>query len=380
LDISQVLTHKCSLKGSLIDIIIGGGGGDGPNSPTTAPQRYRLPQVLLGRDSFYFHSELTKINPADIGASTSNTNPSSDSSNPVATTSATYKNTIRETPASSSSKINTIALPDGFSLVFDSYVRYLYHGAYPSTDSAGPNMIPLRIQAWCFGFQIRLSTFQNHALEHIYKGVGAQFSLYPRLVGWVWTRTQSTPNSMVYVGGATVHRGSPLRNLIMDLLVTHWNSPTNIVARDHSLRPLWGQVFDVHTDFRREFIFGLQDRKLFPSHAYHVGDGNTQTSKRFSGIQYPTHNPGGNAGDNANSRQPDDLSINPESSAQMSAHPHIRGSSKAASNGIPETPRGIAFPPSKKRPASNSPTDKNKGSKVSKPDLVGEEDRNMNLD
>ncbi|KAF1959530.1 hypothetical protein CC80DRAFT_583997 [Byssothecium circinans] len=173
----------------------------------TNPHTYTLPQNLVTRDSKFFVEEIARLD---------NANGSKTSSSPNV-----YK-------------IPLITLKNVDNFIFGLYLRYLYYGHYPTdpdynptfgpgsinvaavnpptTTASGPTparthsigLIPLHFRAWVFGASIRSPRFQNFVIQHIYKGIGVQFSLTPRLVAYVWmSRAQKASNATATSTSAT---------------------------------------------------------------------------------------------------------------------------------------------------------------------------------
>lgn len=153
--------------------------------------------------------------------------------------------------------------------------------------------IPPSVHAWLLGQRLGALPFMNHAISRIYAGIGVYFALTPSLMDYVWKETSPSPtitsSSSNSSSGSTpsataknVLAPSPLRKLLLDVLVTHWSrhhpsNPNAVVVRSLSVSPnfsaplkvAWDRVFDEHTDLRNEFIYGLQGGvQLMPANAY----------------------------------------------------------------------------------------------------------------
>ncbi|KAF1947882.1 hypothetical protein EJ02DRAFT_429636 [Clathrospora elynae] len=167
--------------------------------------------------------------------------------------------------------------------------------------------IPFSIHAWLLAQRLGAMGFMNHCIGQIYAGLGVYFALTPALMHYVWAHTTPflpfsssssssssfslSPNSSptTFTEKNTVLTTSPLRKLLLDVLVLHWssspsstsssssssssssnnnnNKKNNVIARSSSsnnpsssasLNMAWDNLFDTHHDLRREFIFGLQ--------------------------------------------------------------------------------------------------------------------------
>jgi hypothetical protein len=129
----------------------------------------------------------------------------------------------------------------------------------------------------------------NHAIDRIYSGIGINFALTPSLMDHVWKETSlshsptSLPtSSSPHTTPSTPRAPSPLRKLLLDVLVVFWSDPRSpnpnaVILRSLSVspnfsRPLkdaWDQLFNEHADLRNEFIHGLQGGvRLMPVNAY----------------------------------------------------------------------------------------------------------------
>ena len=153
--------------------------------------------------------------------------------------------------------------------------------------------IPPSVHAWLLGQRLGALPFMNHAISRIYAGIGVYFALTPSLLDYVWKETSPSPtitsSSSNSLSGSTpsataknVLAPSPLRKLLLDVLVTHWSrhhpsNPNAVVVRSLSVSPnfsaplkvAWDRLFDEHTDLRNEFIYGLQGGvQLMPANAY----------------------------------------------------------------------------------------------------------------
>lgn len=122
--------------------------------------------------------------------------------------------------------------------------------------------IPPSVHAYLLSVQLGAPGFLNQALNHIYYGIGKHFVLGPSLVHYIWSNTLPHPFCS----------SSPLRKLILDVLIVHWSSTsTHILAKQPVLHRLWNEVLDMHRDLRHEFTMGLQGvRKVLQIQAYFV--------------------------------------------------------------------------------------------------------------
>ncbi|KAG9192697.1 hypothetical protein G6011_11431 [Alternaria panax] len=131
--------------------------------------------------------------------------------------------------------------------------------------------IPPSIHAWLLAQRQGALAFMIHAITNIHAGIGVYFALIPSLMDYVWRATSSSSNLSPPTTVTTVLSPSPLRKLLLDVLVTHWShhnpkNPNAIVLRSMSVSPnfstplkiAWNRLFDKHTDLRNEFIHGLQ--------------------------------------------------------------------------------------------------------------------------
>jgi hypothetical protein len=76
--------------------------------------------------------------------------------------------------------------------------------------------IPPSILAWLLAQRLGALSFMNHCITRIYHAIGTHFALTPSLMNHVWSETSVTK---------TVLQPSPLRKLLMDVLVTYWSHP-----------------------------------------------------------------------------------------------------------------------------------------------------------
>lgn len=125
------------------------------------------------------------------------------------------------------------------------------------------NQVPPSIHAYLLSLRLGAAAFMNQALHHIYYGIGKYFALTPSLLDYIWNQTSPTDKLM---------GPSPLRRLILDVLVVHWPfSTTHIILKHPALHTLWNDVFDKHRDLRHVFTMGLQGTtKVLPVQAYFV--------------------------------------------------------------------------------------------------------------
>jgi hypothetical protein len=145
-------------------------------------------------------------------------------------------------------------------------------------DSGEHPPIPSSVHAYLLAIHLGAPGFLNQALNHIYYGIGKYFTLTPRLVHYIWSHTSPHPFCS----------SSPLRKLILDVLVVHWSSTTiHIIAKHPTLNSLWNEVFDTHRDLRHRFTMGLQaDTKVSPVLSYFV-DTHTPSATKNMGVQEP---------------------------------------------------------------------------------------------
>jgi hypothetical protein len=208
--------------------------------------------------------------------------------------------------------------------IFSLFLKYIYKGTYPASvdapltatmakggmyvsrfagssymegrkattpSSAAFDSIPPSIHAWLLAQRLRSVSFMNHAITHIYHGIGRHFALTPGLVDYVWVHTApcsahtatTPPSPSSSVASITppptptkvdddaprscdfttpkvlaVVTPSPLRALVLSFLVTYWPAHGNhIIARNQ--QSAWDALFDKHLDLRRNLIFGLQE-------------------------------------------------------------------------------------------------------------------------
>ncbi|KAF2644590.1 hypothetical protein P280DRAFT_465892 [Massarina eburnea CBS 473.64] len=257
---------------------------------------FYLPQALISHDSHYFREEIAKATNGSSGDAFTSRFPTEAS--PIKETSTTLAPTSYTTPYSTTP---IIRLHNVDPVVFGLYLRFLYQGSYSakvftstfgsgstnskSTTNGAPNpvtqgdMIPVHFRAWVFGSSIRSTNFQNHAIDHIYRSSGLKFSLTPSIVAWVWSHTCRSPSGSASFSPACE---SPLRSLALDILVNHWSTSTNHVARFPSLIPMWNHVFNTYPDLRHDFIFGLQGRRIMPNQAYWIREGDCLEDQKVS--------------------------------------------------------------------------------------------------
>jgi hypothetical protein len=79
--------------------------------------------------------------------------------------------------------------------------------------------IPPSIHAWLLAQRLGALSFMNHCTTRIYHAIGTHFALTPSLMNHVWSETSVTQSP------ATVLHPSPLRKLLMGVLVTYWSHP-----------------------------------------------------------------------------------------------------------------------------------------------------------
>lgn len=122
----------------------------------------------------------------------------------------------------------------------------------PSTPSK-PRPIPPSIHAYLLSIRLGAPSFMNQALNHIYYGIGKFFALTPSLIDYIWSHTSPTDK---FLGP------SPLRRLILDVLIVHWaSSTTHIITKHPALAFLWNDVLDKHRELRHVLTVGLQGSK-----------------------------------------------------------------------------------------------------------------------
>jgi hypothetical protein len=159
----------------------------------------------------------------------------------------------------------------------------------PAPRVAHTDTIPPSIHAWLLAQRLGAMSFMNHGLVHVYSGIGTYFALTPSLMDHVWKETSAKPaeSSRQPAKPSTVLHPSPLRKLLMDVLVTYWSYPNSanpnaIILRSLALSPhfstplkhAWDALFDAHKDLREDFIHGLQGGStLLPVHAYFASSG-----------------------------------------------------------------------------------------------------------
>ncbi|KAF1841983.1 uncharacterized protein K460DRAFT_409422 [Cucurbitaria berberidis CBS 394.84] len=154
--------------------------------------------------------------------------------------------------------------------------------------TAQSNPIPPSIRAWLLAQRLGAMGFMNHAMSRIFGGIGCHFALTPSLLHYVWAETSppslaNAPTSTTAAPSTSISSApdmlrapnavltpSPLRKLLLDVLVLQWPSQaTHIIAKSPGLNATWNALFDAHLDLRREFIFGLQGGgNLMPVQGY----------------------------------------------------------------------------------------------------------------
>jgi hypothetical protein len=87
------------------------------------------------------------------------------------------------------------------------------------TTQAHLDTIPPSIHAWLLAQRLGALSFMNHCTTRIYHAIGTHFALTPSLMNHVWSETSVTQSP------ATVLHPSPLRKLLMGVLVTYWSHP-----------------------------------------------------------------------------------------------------------------------------------------------------------
>jgi hypothetical protein len=206
-------------------------------------------------------------------------------------------------------------------LIFGLFLKFIYTGGYPESADAqayaivaadgqqGSGGIPPSVRAWLLAQRLRSTSFMNHAIAHVYHGIGRHFALTPEMVDYVWIRTavpvavtrdkvdESTPPIPIKVDNTdvatppptptkvddvdvpvadnslTVLFPSPLRALVLSVLTTYWTGPSPQLIAHHP-QAAWNTVFDAHPDLRRGFIFGLQgSRKMLAVQGYFAKQG-----------------------------------------------------------------------------------------------------------
>jgi hypothetical protein len=156
--------------------------------------------------------------------------------------------------------------------------------AAPPLPSA--TAIPPSIHAYMLAHRLHALSFMNHALTRIYHGIGTYFALTPHLIDFVWRHTPSiqTPSSTP-LHPQTLST-SPLRTLLLDILITHWPSAhAHIVARDQQME--WSAVFEAHAELRKTLIFGMQmgGSKVRECKAYLAGGAEVFGKLRMRGVE-----------------------------------------------------------------------------------------------
>lgn len=222
-----------------------------------------------------------------------------------------------------------IYLPDVNPAIFGLFLLFIYRGAYPASVDAprmkmlspyGPttpgatpasrtspaptplprtasppshptdNVVPASIDAWILADRLAATGFMNHAIAYIYSGIGQYFALTPSLLDYVWTQTDPKANRQITTqpnsttlgdnipassSPSTVISPSPLRNLLLHILVLHWATLNiQIIGKAPGTEGAWSALFDAHPDLRRGFIFGLQGpSQLLPVQGYFAKGG-----------------------------------------------------------------------------------------------------------
>ncbi|KAF2793971.1 hypothetical protein K505DRAFT_361536 [Melanomma pulvis-pyrius CBS 109.77] len=153
---------------------------------------------------------------------------------------------------------NHIIIPDTTPGIFGLFLKFIYQGSYPTRKDndayyAG-DKIPPSARAWILGDKLGAKSFMNHAIVHVYQSLGKIFFITPELIEWCMENTTAT---------------SQLRQLLVDTLIVHWSKNTKVVAKSDVLNEYWNRIFDVYTDLRKEFIFGLKgELRLGNMHSY----------------------------------------------------------------------------------------------------------------
>lgn len=168
-----------------------------------------------------------------------------------------------------------------------------------------PESVPSPINGWLLAQQLGAVGFMNQTIANIYYSVGRSFTLTPNLIDYVWAHTtpilrtpesDSKPNPAGFVSPplskmpltssrsavtqetlprfCPILNPSPLRRLLIDLLIIFWSSQTTrIVARSPNYQQAWNVLFDKRPDLRRNFIFGLQGpAKVMPVQGYFASE------------------------------------------------------------------------------------------------------------
>jgi hypothetical protein len=214
--------------------------------------------------------------------------------------------------------------------IFGLFLKYIYKGGYHESvdaqacatiaaDGQQGSSIPPSIRAWLLAQRLRSTSFMNHAITHVYHGIGRHFALTPEMVDYVWLRTAvsavvtkdkgdgSTPLQLdkvdsidvatppptptkvgdteapAVVISSVVLSPSPLRALVLSVLTTYWAAPSAQLIARHP-QGTWNTVFDVHPDLRRDFIFGLQGaRKMLAVQGYFATQGGKEVVVKDEG-------------------------------------------------------------------------------------------------
>jgi hypothetical protein len=89
------------------------------------------------------------------------------------------------------------------------------------TTQAHTDFIPPSVHAWLLAQRLGAMSFMNHCITRIYNAIliGTHFPLTPALMNHVWKETS------VNASQGSVKPFSPLRRLLMDILVTYWSRP-----------------------------------------------------------------------------------------------------------------------------------------------------------
>ncbi|KAF2828594.1 hypothetical protein CC86DRAFT_404497 [Ophiobolus disseminans] len=303
-------------------------------SPNQPQRRYTLPIALLTLHSRYFRAELARL------------------VNEMECLGANKKRKIEDISTGDEEDVNAekerkdkemvMHIEHTDHAIFGLFLKFIYTGNYtvdvdavvrPASQSpyASPVLVPVvpvSVHAWLLAQRLSSVSFMNHAIRHIYTGVGKFFALTPGMVDYVWMATMvprctavkptkkevekdeavkiekdvppppyspslstTTTTAEVRVGNTptptstpkTVYTPtsaplpcSPLRKLLLDFLVVHWPSHTSghVISRLPHQQGAWNALFDKHADLRRDLIFGLQGCvKMGAVEGYFVGMG-----------------------------------------------------------------------------------------------------------
>jgi hypothetical protein len=219
------------------------------------------------------------------------------------TTAASRQPASNPPPASSNQHIQATPPP--------SYIPTLMPPPLPPQGMNHIECMPPSLHAWLLAQRLGALSFMNYAISRIYAGIGVYFALTPALMDQVWRETSpsssplpspsppsSTFSSPSTPSTSTVLTPSPLRKLLLDVLVSYWShthspNPNAVILRSLSVSPnfstslkeAWDRLFNEYTDLRNDFIYGLQGgvNKLMPVNAYFVTSAPITQSGMVSG-------------------------------------------------------------------------------------------------